>query len=47
MQGLVKDIFEIDRCWMRKDDNSRWLFAAMGLTIEMLSLPYDQLQFDR
>jgi hypothetical protein len=35
MQGLVKDIFEIDRYWMRGAANNRWLFAAMGLTIQM------------
>jgi len=38
MQGLVKDIFEIDRCWMRGNENNRWLFAAMGLTIQMHQL---------
>ena len=38
MQGLVKDIFELDRCWMRGDENNRWLFAAMGLTIQMHQL---------
>jgi hypothetical protein len=37
-QGLVKDIFELDRCWMRGDANNRWLFAAMGLTIQMHQL---------
>jgi len=35
MQGIVKDIFDLDRCWMRGDDNNRWLFAAMGLAIQM------------
>ena len=30
MQGLVKDIFELDRCWIKGNDNNRWLFAAMG-----------------
>ena len=35
MQGLIKDIFELDRCWMRGDANNRWLFAAMGATIQM------------
>ena len=35
MQGLVKDIFELDRCWMRGDENNRWIFAAMGLTVQM------------
>ena len=38
MQGLVKDIFELDRCWMRGDENNRWIFAAMGLTIQMHQL---------
>jgi hypothetical protein len=38
MQGLVKDIFELDRCWMRGDENNRWLFAAMGLAVQMYQL---------
>jgi len=38
MQGLVKEIFELDRCWMRGNDNNRWIFAAMGLTIQMHQL---------
>ena len=38
MQGLVKDIFELNSCWMRGDENNRWLFAAMGLTIQMHQL---------
>jgi len=38
MQGLVKDIFDIDHCWMRGDSSNRWLFAAMGLTIQMHQL---------
>ena len=35
MQGLVADIFDLDRCWMRGDRNNRWRFAAMGLAIQM------------
>ena len=35
MQGLVDDIFELDRCWMRGEKNNRWLFAAMGLAVQM------------
>ena len=31
MQGIVKDIFDLNRCWMRGNNNNRWLFAAMGL----------------
>ena len=38
MQGLVKEIFDLDRCWMRGAENNRWLFAAMGLTIQMHQL---------
>ena len=30
MQGLLKDIFELERCWMRGKANNRWLFAAIG-----------------
>ena len=35
MQGLVKDIFELERCWMRGDVNNRWLFAAMGVAVQI------------
>jgi hypothetical protein len=35
MQGIVKDLFELDRCWMRRDDSNRWLFAAMGIAVQM------------
>jgi hypothetical protein len=35
MQGLVKDIFELERCWMRGNDNNRWLFAAMGVAVQI------------
>ena len=38
MQGLVKDIFELDHCWMRGNAGNRWLFAAMGLTVQMHQL---------
>jgi hypothetical protein len=38
MQDLVKDIFDLNRCWMRGNENNRWLFAAMGLTIQMHQL---------
>ena len=34
-QGLVKDIFELDRCWLRGKENNRWLFAAMGGAVQM------------
>lgn len=35
MQSLVKNIFELDPCWMRGDDNNRWLFAAMGVAVQI------------
>jgi hypothetical protein len=35
MQGLVKNIFELERCWMRGDVNNRWLFAAMGVAVQI------------
>ncbi len=35
MQALVKDIFELDRCWMRGNVNNRWLFAAMGVAMQI------------
>jgi hypothetical protein len=38
MQGLVKQIFDLDRCWMGGSKNNRWLFAAMGLTFQMHQL---------
>jgi hypothetical protein len=34
MHGLVKDIFELERCWMRGHENKRWLFAAMGVVVQ-------------
>jgi hypothetical protein len=38
MQGLVKDIFELDRCWIRRNRINRWLFAAMGVAVQMHQL---------
>lgn len=35
MQGLMADIFELDRCWMRGNVNNRWVFAAMGIAVQM------------
>jgi hypothetical protein len=34
MQGWVKDIFELERCWMRGHENNRWRFAAMGVVVQ-------------
>ena len=38
MQGLVAGLFDLDRCWMRGNANNRWLFAAMGLAVQMAQL---------
>lgn len=38
MQGLMDDIFELERCWMRGDVNNRWLFAAMGIAVQIAQL---------
>ena len=38
MQALVKEIFDLDHCWMRGNSNNRWLFAAMGLAVQMAQL---------
>ncbi len=35
MQGLVKEIFALERCWMRGHGNNRWLFAAMGVAVQL------------
>jgi hypothetical protein len=35
MQGLIKDIFELERWWMRGTENNRWVFTAMGVTVQM------------
>ena len=35
MQSVVKDIFALERCWMRGQRNNRWLFAAMGVAVQL------------
>jgi hypothetical protein len=35
MPGRVQDIFELERCWRRGHENHRWLFAAMGVVVQM------------
>ena len=35
MQGVVKDIFALERCWMRGPQHHRWLFAAMGVVVQL------------
>jgi hypothetical protein len=35
MQSLVKDIFDLERAWMRGNENNRWLLAAMGVAVQV------------
>jgi hypothetical protein len=35
MQGVVAEIFELDRCWIRGNENNRWVFAAMGIAVQI------------
>jgi hypothetical protein len=35
MQGLVKDIFGFERWWMRGQRKNRWLFATMGVAVQL------------
>lgn len=35
MQGLVKDLFDLDRCWMQGNASNRWLYAAMGVAVQI------------
>jgi hypothetical protein len=34
-QGLVTDSFARERCWRRGHRHNRWLFAVMGVTVQM------------
>jgi hypothetical protein len=33
-QGVVQDIFALERCWMRGHRHHRWLCAAMGVAVQ-------------
>jgi hypothetical protein len=35
MQGLVKELFDLETCWRRGAANNRWLFAAMGVAVQV------------
>src|ERR1051325_5159609 len=35
IQGLVKELFELESCWMRGNASNFWLFAAMGVAVQM------------
>lgn len=38
MQGLVKELFDLQTCWMRGPESNRWLFAAMGVVVQIAQL---------
>lgn len=38
MQGLIKELFDLERCWMRGDESNRWLFAAMGVAVQIAQI---------
>lgn len=35
MQGLVNELFDLQHCWMRGNESNRWLFAAMGVAVQI------------
>lgn len=35
MQGIIKEIFQIEDCWMRGNRSNRWIFAAIGIAVQM------------
>jgi hypothetical protein len=35
MQGLMKEIFGLETCWMRGNANNRWIIAAMGIAVQI------------
>lgn len=42
MQGLIKDLFGLEDCPMRGNRSNRWLFAAMGIAVQMAPHEADQ-----
>lgn len=38
MQGLIANIFDLSRSWMRGDENNRWITAAQGIAVQMAQL---------
>ena len=39
MHGLIKDILDGEPCWMRGRAHHRWLFAAMGVVMQLHQYP--------
>ena len=45
MQNIVRNIFDLNCCWKRGNDNNRWVFVAMGLKDKTHQLkPYKNTQ---
>ena len=42
MQGLIKDLFGLEDYWMKGNRSNRWLFAAMGIAVQMAQHQADQ-----
>lgn len=42
MQAVIKDIFGLEDCLMRGDRSNRWIFAAMGVAVQMAQHQADQ-----
>ena len=38
MQGLIANIFDLSRSWMRGDTNNRWITAAQGVAVQIAQL---------
>ena len=35
MQGIIKEIFQIEDCWMRGNRSNRWILAAIGIAVQI------------
>lgn len=42
MQGVIKDIFGLEECWMRGNRSNRWITAAMGIAMQMAQHQADE-----
>jgi hypothetical protein len=38
MQGLLKAVFDLQTCWVHGSRSNRWLFAAMGVAVQIAQL---------
>jgi len=42
MQAVIKDLFGLEDCWMRGNQSNRWIFAAMGIAVQMAQHQADE-----